>query len=145
MIESPITIVDLTQDLLTPAFFETLSNLRETSMTPEKAQAILAERERQGTRTYVALKNGEVVGTASLVIETKFLHNGGIVGHVEDVATRKGFEGQGIGRALMDHVNREATGIGCYKVILDCVPEMKPFYAKCGYQDYGTQMRWNPA
>ncbi|AQK93187.1 Glucosamine 6-phosphate N-acetyltransferase [Zea mays] len=29
---------------------------------------------------------------------------------------------------------------GCYKVILDCTPELRAYYAKCGFVDKGVQM-----
>ena len=37
-----------------------------------------------------------IIGSTTLLIEQKFIHDGGKVGHIEDVVTRKGYEGFGI-------------------------------------------------
>jgi hypothetical protein len=34
-------------------------------------------------------------------------------------------------------ISRDA---GCYKVILDCTPELLAYYAKCGFVEKGVQM-----
>ncbi len=42
------------------------------------------------------LNDGKVIGSISVLIEKKFIHNCGKVAHIEDVVTRKGYEGIGI-------------------------------------------------
>ena len=43
-----------------------------------------------------------MIGATTLLVEQKFIHSGGKAGHIEDVVTRKGFEGLGIGSALIN-------------------------------------------
>lgn len=122
-------------------FFETLSALRPTQMDGERAREVFRERMRDKLRTYVAVRKGRVVGTATLLLETKFIHNGGVVGHIEDVAVNPSEQGKGSGQALVKHlidVSREAKA---YKVILDCVPELVPFYEKVGFKAWCGAMR----
>ena len=69
--------------------------------------------------------------------------NGGRVGHIEDVATKKGYEGLGIGRALVGRSLRFAPQMKCYKVILDCSEKNVPFYKKIGFKKYGLSMRYD--
>ena len=38
-----------------------------------------------GMTTFVAEDSGSIQGTATLIVENKFLHRGGKVGHIEDV------------------------------------------------------------
>jgi len=38
--------------------------------------------------------------------------------------TREGFEGNGVGKALMNAAIEEAKNCGCYKIILDCDNEL---------------------
>jgi len=90
---------------------------------------------------YVAEKDGQVVGAATLLVERKFIHKCGLVGHVEDVVTDKQYEGQGIGGALVRQLIDIAKRKGCYKVILDCADELIPFYEKFGFQRKENQMR----
>jgi glucosamine-phosphate N-acetyltransferase len=46
-------------------------------------------------------EHDNVMGTTTLLIEQKFIHNGGKVGHIEDVGVRKEFQGLGIGTKLI--------------------------------------------
>ena len=38
---------------------------------------------------HVAELNGKIVGSTTLLIEQKFIHKGGIVGHIEDVVVKE--------------------------------------------------------
>src|SRR5438105_1076875 len=104
----PVTLRELTGPDLANGFLETLASLSETGLTPEAAAEVLRSRLRGGVRTYVALLGGRVVGTASLLLEQKFLHGGGWVGHVEDVAVHRDHQQRGVGSALVQHVTDEA-------------------------------------
>ncbi len=129
-------------------FFETLSNLAEVggiSEDQENAKEVLREiTSYPFCKIFVAVKNdGEIVGSNTLLIEQKFIHNGGKVGHIEDVVTKKGYEGLGIGTALVGKSLRFARQMKCYKVILDCSEENVPFYRKIGFNEHGISMRYD--
>ncbi len=138
---SPLHIQELDESTIDTDFFETLGHLKAVNLTIEAAQAILRRRVAQGIRTFVARLDDRTVGTASLLVEQKFIHEGGLVGHIEDVATRQGYEGQGIGKHLVTHAVQEAWKQGCYKVILDCNEENQPFYERCGFRAHEIEMR----
>ncbi len=121
-------------------FLETLNSLRETGLTADEAVQILDNR-LPNIRTYVLLEDGQVAATATLMVEQKFIHRGGIVGHIEDVATRPDKRGRGLARRLLEHVIEEARAAGCYKVILDCSAEVEPFYERIGFRQAGRCMR----
>ena len=137
------------RDLQGPDFFkgllETLRNLADVQLTLEQAGEVHRRRLRTGVRCYIAWspEAGEVIGTVSLLIEQKFIHNGGKVGHIEDVATRKGYEGMGIGTALVERSVGFATQMKCYKVILDCSENNVPFYKKIGFREFGISLRYD--
>jgi N-acetylglutamate synthase-like GNAT family acetyltransferase len=82
-----------------------------------------------------------VIGTASLLVEQKFIHQGGMVGHIEDVSVRLGYEKMGVGTALVRHATEQARKLGCYKVILDCSENLIPFYESLGFRCHAVQMR----
>jgi glucosamine-phosphate N-acetyltransferase len=129
-------------------FFETLSNLAEVGRIredPQNAEKILHEIiSHQFYKIFVAVKkDGEIIGSNTLLIEQKFIHNGGKVGHIEDVVTKKGYEGMGIGTALVRGSLEFAKQMKCYKVILDCSEENMPFYKKIGFKEYGISMRYD--
>ena len=81
-----------------------------------------------------------VVGTATLLIEPKLIHNISKVGHVEDVVVDKNCRGEGIGKMMLDYLTRKAEILECYKVILDCDSKNVPFYEKCGFENKGVEM-----
>jgi glucosamine-phosphate N-acetyltransferase len=81
------------------------------------------------------------VGTATLLVEQKFIHHGGKVGHIEDVAVHRDRQLRGIGTRLVKHATEEARKLGCYKVILDCFERLAPFYARLGYRTFNVGMR----
>lgn len=137
-----VAISELTPETLTEEFLTTLSSLAEVLLDLEDARSILRERIARCMRTYVAGAGEEgIIGTASLLLEPKFIHRGGIVGHIEDVAVRSDFRGAGIGRQLIEHASRMAQALGCYKVILNCSPENAAFYGKCGFREHELGMR----
>src|SRR5580700_3686865 len=85
-------------------FLETLGNLSPVDLTPEEASEIWDRRSAAGIRTVVAEVDARVVGTASLIVEQKFIHHGGLVGHIEDVAVHPDFGRRGIGKAVVEHL-----------------------------------------
>jgi len=124
-------------------FFRTLANLRSVGeLAPERGKEILEEIYKNPNHyIYVFELDGEILGTTTLFIEQKFIRNGGRVGHIEDVSTRKELEREGIGKALVERAIEESRKHGCYKVILDCSEDNVPFYEKCGLHREEQQMR----
>lgn len=138
-----IKIRKLKKEDFKKGFLEALSNLSLVDLDWKEAEKIY-KNYIQGNPVYnifVAELDGKVVGVTTLLVEQKFIHSGGKVGHIEDVATRKGFEGRGIGSALVKRVIAEAKRQGCYKVILDCSKKNIPFYKKFGFYVHETEMR----
>lgn len=138
-------IEELTSDILTSHlddFIETLNNLVPTeSISLEKAQEVLQKINAQDTHIYVALHDdGHLVGSISLMIEQKFIRGAKIAGHLEDVVTKKWYEGQGIASALINHAIQAGKESGCYKIILDCDAELAPYYEKFGFSNKGVFM-----
>jgi len=134
-------IGDLTEEGLSRGFLETLAGLAAPELTPAEAAQVHRERLRAGLRTFVARSGDYIVGTATLMIEQKFIHRGGRVGHIEDVAVHRDYQSQGIGAALVRHAIEEARHLGCYKVILNCADGLMPFYARLGFRSHHNGMR----
>jgi glucosamine-phosphate N-acetyltransferase len=61
-----------------------------------------------------------VVGTGALIVEKKFIHSLGNVGHIEDIAVAKDQQGKKLGLRLIQSLDYVAAKVGCYKSILDC-------------------------
>jgi len=130
-------------------YFCTLKNLSDLGNVEgnrEKAELILNNINANPLhRIFVAIdkQTSEVIGATTLLVEQKFIHDGGKAGHIEDVVTRKGFEGLGIGSALINHSLHFARTVGCYKVVLDCSDNNISFYQKAGFRVHETSMRYD--
>lgn len=83
---------------------------------------------------------GKVIGTATLLIEMKFIHGCGKVGHVEDVVVSNEHRGKQYGLKLVQHLIDLAGKEGCYKVMLDCAETNVKFYEKSGMSKKEVQM-----
>jgi len=81
-----------------------------------------------------------IVGTGALIVERKFIHNLGLVGHIEDIAVSKDQQGKKLGLRIIQALDFVAEKVGCYKSILDCSETNEGFYVKCGFKRAGLEM-----
>ena len=100
---SEIIIREIEEEDLDRGFLEVLDNLRKASnLDSSKAKEILKKIIQDPNHIiHVAIDGDKVVGATTLFIEQKFIHQGGLVGHIEDVVVRKECEGTGIGIKLV--------------------------------------------
>ncbi|KAI0591370.1 AdoMet-MTase domain-containing protein [Pyrenophora tritici-repentis] len=71
-----------------------------------------------------------IVGTGALIVERKFIHQLGLVGHIEDIAVAKDQQGKKLGLRIIQALDFVAEKVGCYKTILDCSEANEGFYVK---------------
>lgn len=90
-------------------------------------------------------EGGAVLGASTLLVEPKLIHGGGRAGHIEDVSVSGPAQGRGIGAALVRACLDEAERRGCYKTILDCTDEVRPFYEGIGFVRHASEMRYDHA
>lgn len=140
-----IKIRKLEEKDLFNGFLESLDSLRKASdLNPKKAKEIFKKiKSDKNYKIYVAVLDSKVVGTTTLYIEQKFIHDGGKVGHIEDVAIRKEYQGKGIGQKVVKALLEYAKKDGCYKTILDCTDDLMPFYEKIGFKRHSNSMRFD--
>lgn len=138
-------IRELKKEDLQNGFLTTLDSLRQTSdIDKSKAEEIFDKINSNPDHVIaVAEMDGKIVGTTTLLIEQKFIHKGGIVGHIEDVVVDKNFQGQKIGDKIMKYLLEIARKRGCYKTILDCTDDVKPFYEKLGFKQIANELRFD--
>jgi len=138
-----ITIRELKKEDLWNGFLTSLDSLKEASnIDKNKAGAIFDKINSNPDHIIaVAEMNGEIVGSTTLLIESKFIHNGGLVGHIEDVVVNKNYQGQKIGEKIMNFLIEISKKRGCYKTILDCTDDVKPFYEKLGFKQVSNELR----
>jgi len=142
---SEIKIREIEEGDLEKGFLETLDFLRNASdLDKKKANEILKKiKQNSNHMIYVAIDNKKIVGSTTLLIEQKFIHDGGLVGHIEDVVVRKDYEGKGIGIKLVTSMLERAKEKNCYKTILDCKDDVKQFYERIGFKHESNGMRYD--
>ncbi|GBL41845.1 N-acetyltransferase [Nitrosopumilaceae archaeon] len=142
---SDITIRKLQKDDLWNGFLITLDSLRQASNIDKKTAEKIFDKINSNPDHIVAVAviEGKIVGSTTLLIETKFIHNGGRVGHIEDVVVDKKYQRKGIGEKIITYLLRYAKDQGCYKTILDCVDDVKPFYEKLGFKHNANALRFD--
>jgi len=140
-----IEIRELEEKDLFNGFLGSLDSLRKASdLSPKKAKEIFKKiKSDKNYKIYVAILDSKVVGTATIFIEQKFIHDGGKVGHIEDVAIRKNYHEKGIGQRIVKALLKYAKKKGCYKTILDCTDDLTPFYEKIGFKRHSNSMRFD--
>lgn len=142
-----IAIRELKKEDLWNGFLSSLDTLRKTSDIDKKSAEKIFEKinSNQDHIIVVAEIDGKIVGSATLLIESKFIHNGGLVGHIEDVVVDKKYQGKKIGEMMIRHLLESSENRGCYKTILDCADEVRPFYEKIGFRKNANALRYDHA
>ena len=142
-----IEIREINEDDLENGFLETLDFLRKASdLDKSKAKEILEKIKQNSNQIIqVAIDDKKIVGCITLLIEQKFIHDGGLVGHIEDVVVKKDYEGKGIGMKLVISMLEYAKRKNCYKTILDCKDDVKQFYERIGFKHESNGMRYDHA
>ena len=135
----------LKKDDLQNGFLTTLDSLKQASNIEAKKAEEIFEKINSNPNHIIAVAEveGKIVGATTLLIEPKFIHGGGLVGHIEDVVVDKNYQGQRIGEKIMKYLLEIAKNQGCYKTILDCTDDVKQFYEKLGFKHVANELRFD--
>ena len=138
-------IRELKKEDLWNGFLTSLDSLRQASdIDKDKAEEIFNRISDDPDHIIaVAEFEGKIVGATTLLIEPKFIHAGGLVGHIEDVVVDKNYQGKKIGEKIMKYLLEIAKNRGCYKTILDCTDDVKGFYEKLGFKHTANELRFD--
>lgn len=84
-----------------------------------------------------------IIGTITILIEYKLIHNCSTVCHIEDLIILNSYHSKGLGTMLLDKAKEIATQYNCYKIILNCNENISLFYKKNNFEKSAIQMRFN--
>ena len=140
-----IEIREIGEGDIEKGFLDSLDFLRKASDIDKNDPTEILKKIKQNPNhiIHVAVDDNKIIGSTTLFIEQKFIHDGGLVGHIEDVVVRKSYEGQGIGMKLVISLLDVAKQRKCYKTILNCEDGLKPFYEKIGFKKATNEMRYD--
>ena len=136
-------IRELKEEDLWNGFLKSLDSLRQASSIEKTHAKDIFEKINANPDHIIAVAemDGKIVGSATLLIEPKFIHDGGLVGHIEDVVVNNDYQGQRIGEKIMKYLIEISKKRGCYKTILDCTDDVKLFYEKLGFKQVANELR----
>jgi len=142
---SDVIIRELKEADLWNGFLKSLDSLKQASNIEKSKAKQIFEKINANPDHIIAVAelDGKIVGATTLFIESKFIHDGGLVGHIEDVVVNKEYQGQKIGEKIMKYLIEIAKNRGCYKTILNCTDNVKPFYEKLGFKQVANELRLN--
>jgi len=89
---------------------------------------------------FVAEDNNEIISTAKLIIDQKFIHNFAKYGFIEDVIVKKEKRGQNNGKNIINHIIDYCKEQQFYKITLTCNNELVAFYEKTNFKIYQNHM-----
>jgi ribosomal protein S18 acetylase RimI-like enzyme len=87
------------------------------------------------SRVWLAFVGGEAVGLATCVLSYSSFAARPLV-NIHDLAVRPEYRGRGFGRALLEHVERDARATGCCGLTLEVRGDngaAQKLYASCGF------------
>ena len=121
-------------------YLQLLAQLTEVGkITPDEFTIILAKIKSQ-IWVFEDTAANKIVASASIFLEQKIIHGGGIVAHLEDVVVDEGYRGNQLGQKLIANIVEKARESGAYKIIADCKTELLSFYSKNGFEKRGEQI-----
>lgn len=92
------------------------------------------------SKIFVYVIDKTIQGCITLISEQKFIHNGSIYLHIEDLIVAPKYQGKGIGSELLDFAISYGRNLKVRKIILNCSIELKNFYQKHNFIEDKIQM-----
>ena len=120
-----------------PLFFKVLGQLTETGVvSPEQFMKSFEHMKKSGDYYVTVVEDvtlGQIVATATLIIEHKFIHSCAKRGRVEDVVVSDKCRRKQLGKLLLSTLTLLSKKLSYYKITLDCLPQNAGFYKKLAY------------
>lgn len=121
-------------------YLQLLSQLTEVGHITSKKFSNILDKIQSQIWVFEDTQSNKIVASASILLEQKIIHEGGIVAHLEDVVVDKEYRGNQLGKKLIELIVEKARESGAYKIIADCKPELLSFYSKNGFEKKGEQI-----
>lgn len=86
------------------------------------------------------IKDFEIIGSGTIIIEPKIFREGMSVGHIEDIVVKSTWRGKKVSQNILNKLKNYAKISNCYKVILDCNEQVSQVYKANGFEVKGIQM-----
>lgn len=78
-------------------------------------------------------KTDKIIGSATLLVEPKFIHGCAKLAHIEDVVIDEEHKKMGLGSWLLSYIIEQARTHHCYKIRLISRDQVTRFYERLGF------------
>ena len=85
-------------------YLNLLNQLSSTTVYDENKFFNFVDNLPRNTRIYLLYDEDKIVGSGTLLIENKIIHNFKNVAHIEDIVVDKNSRGKGYGKILINHL-----------------------------------------
>ena len=118
-------------------FIETLSEYWPiTKITEESLNRVL----NNDNYIFVVEEDDKIVGSIILHLQYKFIHDGGIVGYIDELIMRKKYRNKLMGLKLFKQVIEKAEELGCYKIIGYCYDNTVSLAKRAGFELFNQHL-----
>lgn len=94
----------------------------------------------KSNKIFVAELENKLVGTITLIIDQKFIHNCSVYTRIEDLVVDINFRKRDVGFKLVEYAINYSKNIGAYKITLICKKELISFYNKNDFIEHDIHM-----
>ena len=88
----------------------------------------------------VCEQNGELLGSITILIEQKFIHNSSLYAHIEDVFVDESHRHKKIGKQLVNKAIEYCKENSVFKISLNCDEKLKDFYSLNNFEQRQINM-----
>lgn len=75
----------------------------------------------------------KIIGTGTILIEQKIIHNMGKIGHIEDIVVDSNYRKKGLGQQIINKLKNIGKDNNCYKIVLSSTDIGMGLYKSCGF------------
>lgn len=117
-------------------YYSLINDFRPTIFTYRQFIDFLENLEKN-IHIWIIEESNQIVATATVIYETKLIHNICKYAHIEDVCVSKKYRGQNYGSKLLQFLFSQCKD--CLKITLVCDKNISDFYIKNGLEIRGVQ------
>jgi perosamine synthetase len=110
-------------------YLQLMNNFRPVNMNMDKEEfSNIYNNITNNGSIIIAEQNGNILGSITILLEHKFIHNSAIYAHIEDVYVDEEHRHNNIGKELVDKANEYCRSKNVFKISLNCDENLKDFY-----------------
>lgn len=114
--------------------YEQFIELINTRVIKEDFELFLTNNLQSGQHIILVYEiNNKIIGTGSLLIETKLTYNISYLGHIENIFVSEEYRNKGIGKEIVKCLCKYANEKKCYRIDLSCEDYLIAFYKNLGF------------